>query len=288
MALLLAFAVSTNAFALELSNDILTIDIPDDTLTYYYTDDDSNMSGTMLENAQKQEVLFLVGHYGDSGTLLYTFKGELLDGPQEEAAEQLRRKLEATYALSEPGLEIAAGREGLVLRGTNQQNENFQTAVYVFDGEPCVAFTSVFTPEAEEDILALLDSVQWIVEPPESEPAEYSPMQTEPFEEEEPVTEPEFEREPDAVPLPGVTWPEETEPVIMEPEVLQPIDEDEASDLGDVASILDAASDFVRTNSRWLLYAAGGLLAVLGVTVTGIALVRRRKDRYKPRHARIK
>lgn len=257
----LALSVTAGAFTFQ--EDLFTMEIPEGDHTYYYTHKGTNMTGTMLENAEKQDMLCLIGVYSEGGTLQYTFKAERREGSCADVAAALPGELSGSYELGGPEAETIADRYGVSLSGRNLQSDNYLVKIYVSGDDPAVVFTTMYTPEAEHDLRALLTTVEW---PPS-----------------------ELERDPDAVPLPGAETPDE-EPVPEAPAELEPIEDTEETETpaaqapagtwDTVREKLAELTDFAKEHWKELTVGAAGivLLAVLTAAL--------KKPRYRPKHAK--
>lgn len=262
LALLSVLFMSLTANAFSFREDLFSLEIPEGEHTYYYTPKGTNMTGTMLENARKQEVLCLIGSYGDDGTLCYTFKAERREGASPETAEELRTELSETYALG--GLEEEEGRT--VLSGSVLQNGNYLVKLYLFEDAPSIVFTTTYTPEAESEVEALLDTVQF--------------------------PDLKMERDPDAVPLPGSDPEEESDTDLSEPALLEPVEgfglpeelegtEEKANRFGKIPGFL--RETFLK-KKKILLTATGIGMGVLFLSV--LLFLRLKRKSYQPKHAR--
>lgn len=203
LALLIFGAMQIGVSAFTFSEELFTLDIPDGEKVYYFTDRGTNMTGTMLENAQKQDMLCLIGRYSEAGTLLYSFKVERREESAETAAAWVLENYSAAYDLGELSGEEVSGRECLTLSGRSIQNEGFLVKLWFRGDDPAVVITAMYQPEAEEQLSELVSTIQWpqeAVEPPTE--AQTDPPDTEPIETEIVITEPTAAlTEPPTVPL---------------------------------------------------------------------------------------
>lgn len=254
-ALLLAGVLGTPALAFSFNEANFTLEIPERDNVYYYTQKGTNMTGTMLENAQKQDVLCLIGEYDAGGTLLYTFKAEQAEETAAEAAVWLAESMTG-YELGEAEPTELNGREGLLLSGRSLQNPNYQVNIHLLGDSPSVVFTITQRADAEQTAMALLSSVEW----------------------------PNMDRDPEAVPLPSEGEPAQP---TEEPAPEQPTEPDAPAALAPVEEepgLLERLGEFSTGHRGAVLGLAAGLLAIAIVLL--VVLLAGKGRRYRPRHTR--
>lgn len=265
-ALLLVGVLVSPAGAVSFSCEDFDLEIPEGGKTYYYSRQGTNMTSTMLENAQKQDMLLLIGSYNDGGSLLYTFRAEEREGTAEDVAGQLQTELSNSYSLYMPVEEKLNGRTGWTLEGQSLQNENYQVKIYVAGESKSLILTMMYQSMAEDELQKLLSGLEW--------------------------SDLSMELEPGAIPLPGgTTGVEYDDPVgeglldLLAPQPLEPLPSEAGKE-----GILGGILSFLKAHIR---YALAGLGAVLLAAVLLMLHrffrkpLRREKGRsYAPRHAR--
>lgn len=173
LVLLLIVTPLLSAFTFE--EDHFSLEIPENSNTYYYTQRGTNMTGEMLENAKKQDVICLIGVYRDN-VLLYTFKAQQRLGTATQVCQALADETQTTYTLSQPQPTSLAGAEGFLMTGTSVQNSGFGMSVYVMKDSPSIVFTTLYSlqTDASQQAQQLFASLRW---PAQTAPVTSSPDQ---------------------------------------------------------------------------------------------------------------
>lgn len=160
-ALLLVVYYCVGAFAFKLTEELFTLDIPEGNNVYYYTTHGTNMTGTMLENAQRQDVQLLIGEYNDEGTLQYTLKVEEKEGTAEELANTLPQDLSGQYDIQDTQMGDISGQTGYVLSGGSLNNPSYGVKLWIFGDSPAVVLTSMYKTEAESMVEEIISTITW-------------------------------------------------------------------------------------------------------------------------------
>ncbi len=243
LAVIMALTMPAGAF--QFRDEAFTLDIPENSLTYYYTQHGTNMTGTMLENAEKQAPLCLVGEYSAEGTLNCTFKAEYLDGTAQETAAGLAEMFSANYRLGEPYEDTLMGRDTWRLDGVSVQDDSYTARLYVLGDSPCLVITLMYAANQQGAAEGLLTGLTW----PEGQTTQEKP----------PVQTPEVTKPKPAGDAPVA-------------ETLEPM----------VLPVSKVTYQSLTADGRgWPLWLP---LVFVGVGAALAVLVLRKKRRHKPRH----
>lgn len=161
------------AFAKEYTGTDFRINIPDGDNIYYYTPDETNMSGEMLEKAREDtNVKLLTGVYGDSngGPLLYSLKIEAQAAPADETGavdeaaarsarlDEVKTAQAAQYTFGETTQETLGGIQADTVVGDSADYDNYEEKLWtlVYGGQ-IYTVTVIYDTGGEGANLALAD-----------------------------------------------------------------------------------------------------------------------------------
>lgn len=280
-AALILFAASTvQTNALSFNEELFSLEIPDYANVYYYTRYMTNMTGTMLENAQKQTMLCLIGQYSDGGSLLYSFKVEEKEGAAEDVASSLADELAELYTLSAPREETLDGRAALAVYGFSRNNASYDVCIRVCGSGPSLVITAMYQMQAEARVNALLETMrlsEQIAGPEPVEPETPEAAAPEPETPAEPVEPETPEEEPPA------STPAPTVEATFAPSGLTALEEQPGWPERAIRAVKSAGKTAlarIRTHGRETAAICGAVILM----VILVCFARRSARRYSPQH----
>lgn len=153
LVLVILLSIPVSAFAKTYVDEAggFSIEIPENTGTYYYTPTDTNMTGTLLESAQSGSELtkLLIGSYNEDNVLGYSLKLEItpVDAAQPDPLvfelEQRKQAQAQEYTFSEIADAEIANQPAKVLEGPSTKDPGYSVKIIALESNGNVIVQTV-------------------------------------------------------------------------------------------------------------------------------------------------